>query len=229
MKAGLPDDVPFDGDRAIKELESLCDLGPRVSGSPAIKKQREIMVKYFTDAGFKVRLQEFEGKQRSQKAAVPMANIIASWEPGKKRRVMVCGHYDTRPLADQERDRRNWTKPFVSANDGTSTCAWMMELARHMKAWSPEVGVDFVLFDGEEWGLRQGSRPLLSRLGPFRVRVQEGQGQVRIRRGHTARSFRRQGGEDPRRTVLLGVGTEARRSRVCRCPARPRRSHSSGT
>src|SRR5438128_877598 len=52
---------------------------------------------------------------------------------------------------DQEPDRNKWEEPFVSANDGTAGVAWLMELAHHVKELPTKVGVDFVLFDGEEW------------------------------------------------------------------------------
>ena len=31
-----------------------------------------------------------------------MANLIVSWYPERTRRVILCSHYDTRPIADQE-------------------------------------------------------------------------------------------------------------------------------
>src|SRR4029079_17247170 len=80
-----------------------------------------------------------------------MVNLIISWNADKPRRVVLCSHYDTRPIADQEANRNNWTKPFVSANDGTSGVAFLMELGHHMKDLKSEFGVDFVLFDGEEY------------------------------------------------------------------------------
>ncbi len=80
-----------------------------------------------------------------------MANLIASWHPDRQRRVIICSHYDTRPIADQEPNRRDWTKPFISANDGGSGVAFLMELAHHVKGLKAQVGVDFVLFDGEEY------------------------------------------------------------------------------
>jgi glutaminyl-peptide cyclotransferase len=80
-----------------------------------------------------------------------MCNLIVSWKPDLKRRVILCSHYDTRPIADQERDQRKWREPFVSANDGGSGVALLMELANHMKDLKTEVGVDFVFFDGEEY------------------------------------------------------------------------------
>src|SRR5262245_5343486 len=80
-----------------------------------------------------------------------MANLIVSWYPERERRVILCSHYDTRPIADQEPDRRKWFDPFVSANDGGSGVALLMELAHAMKDLKPAVGVDFVFFDGEEY------------------------------------------------------------------------------
>src|SRR5262249_38695733 len=80
-----------------------------------------------------------------------MTNLIVSWYPRLEQRVILCAHYDTRPIADQERNRRDWRKPFLSANDGGSGVALLMELAHHMKGLKTEVGVDFVLFDGEEY------------------------------------------------------------------------------
>jgi len=141
----------FDGDRALTYLATICEIGPRLSGSEGMTKQQDMLKRHFEKHGATVTLQKFEGKQPSREKAVPMANMIVSWHPKAQRRVMICGHYDTRPIADQEPNFRDWTKPFASANDGTSTVAFMMELAHQMKDLKSEVGVDFVLFDAEEF------------------------------------------------------------------------------
>jgi hypothetical protein len=143
--------IPFDGERAMRYLNAICDLGPRMSGTPAMRKQQELIRKHFEDLGFKVRLQKFDGKQASQKFAVPMANIIVSFFPERDRRAILCSHYDTRPIADQEPDVRKWREPFLSANDGGSGVALLMELGNHMKDFPTKIGVDFVFFDGEEY------------------------------------------------------------------------------
>ncbi len=141
----------FDAKRAMKYLEQICDIGPRISGTDGMKKQQELLKKHFEDHGAKVRMQPFTAKQRSRDNPVEMANLIASWRPDRLRRVILCSHYDTRPIADQEENRRRWTEPFLSANDGGSGVALLMELAHHMKDLKTNVGVDFVLFDGEEY------------------------------------------------------------------------------
>lgn len=141
----------FDGDRALAHLTTICDLGPRISGTEAMAKQQELIQKHFEKHGATVTLQKFEGKQPSREKAAPMANMIVTWHPDKKNRVILSGHYDTRPIADQETNVRDWTKPFASANDGASTVAFFMEMATLMKDLKTEVGVDFVIFDGEEY------------------------------------------------------------------------------
>ncbi len=145
--------VAFDPKRSMDYLEALCKIGPRISGSDGMKKQQEMLEKHFKDRGGKITWQRFTAAQRSdpRRRKVEMANLIVSWHPENERRVILCSHYDTRPIADQERDGRDWHKPFLSANDGGSGVALLMELANHMKDTKTNLGVDFVFFDGEEY------------------------------------------------------------------------------
>ena len=141
----------FDGDRSIKYLKQLCDIGPRISATEGMKKQQELIEAHFKKLGATVTRQEFKAKQKSRKEQTDFVNLIVSWHPDKAKRVLLCTHYDTRPIADQEANPKNWNKPFVSANDGTSGVAFLMELGHHMKDLKCEYGVDFILFDGEEF------------------------------------------------------------------------------
>lgn len=155
-------DHPFDADRAMKYLVQLCEIGPRVSGSTGMTKQQDLLTKHFEALGATVERQEFEAKQYSRPDKVKMTNLIASWHPERTRRVMLCTHYDTRPIAHEELNRNDWRKPFLSANDGTSGVAMFMELAHVAKNLSSTVGIDFVFFDGEEYifePLPFGDRP----------------------------------------------------------------------
>ena len=144
-------DIKFDGARAVKYVKELCDIGPRISGSDGMKKQQELIEAHFKKLGATVTRQEFKARQKSRKNETDFVNLIISWHPDKERRVLLCAHYDTRPIADQEANPANWNKPFVSANDGASGVAFMMELGNHMKDLKSEFGIDFVLFDGEEY------------------------------------------------------------------------------
>lgn len=143
--------LEIDGKRAMGYLKSICDIGPRQSGTPGMIRQQQIVRKHFEDLGLTVRQQSFEAKQASQRKAVDMTNLIVSIHPERKRRVILCSHYDTRPIADQEPDPRKWRETFVSANDGGSGVALLMELAHHLPKLETKVGIDLVLFDGEEY------------------------------------------------------------------------------
>jgi hypothetical protein len=148
---GLPEPAAFDADRAMGYLKAVCAIGPRMSGTDGMTRQQELLKKHFDDLGARVELQKFTARQLSRDEPVEMANLVVSWYPERQRRVVLCSHYDTRPIADQEPNPRRWRDPFVSANDGGSGVALLMELAHAMKDLKTEVGVDFVLFDGEEY------------------------------------------------------------------------------
>lgn len=143
--------VAFDGKRAMDYLEEICKIGPRISGSEGMRKQQELLEKHFKARGGKVSYQRFTATQRSVRKSVEMANLIVSYHPDRTRRAILCSHYDTRPIADQEPNPRRWEDPFVSANDGGSGVAVLMELANHMKDLQTSVGIDLVFFDGEEY------------------------------------------------------------------------------
>ena len=146
-----------DGDAALAHLKALCAIGSRVSGSTGMKAQQELVVKHFEANGATVRRQAFTAAAASRpNDKVAMVNLIASWHPDRPRRVILCSHYDTRPAAHEEPNRADWNRPFASANDGTSGVALFMELARHLNDLKTPVGVDVVLFDGEEYILDPG-------------------------------------------------------------------------
>ena len=83
-----------------------------------------------------------------------MNNLIVSWHPRRKTRVLLACHYDTRPFPD--RDRVNPRGKFIGANDGASGVALFMELAHHIGRLPVKVGVDFVFFDAEEFLFPRG-------------------------------------------------------------------------
>lgn len=134
--------------RAFGYLVKVCAIGPRVSGTSGMAQQQKLLVDHFSKLGAKVRLQSFDAAHPQSGAPVRMNNMIVSWNPDTKQRVLIACHYDTRPFPD--RDPVNPRGRFVGANDGGSGVALMMELGHHMQQLKPKYGVDFVLFDGEE-------------------------------------------------------------------------------
>ncbi len=146
------EDIPFDGERALRMLDSICALGPRFSGSPGMARQQQLLTDHFRSLGASVNRQTFQVRHPLDGSPVPMVNLIAEWHPERKVRILVCTHYDTRPLPDQDPDpEKRKSGTFLGANDGASGVAVLAELAYHMPALGGTYGVDFALFDGEEF------------------------------------------------------------------------------
>lgn len=80
-----------------------------------------------------------------------LKNIIASYQPENKNRLLLCAHWDTRPFADRE-EGANKNKPFDGANDGASGVGVLIEVARQLAISKPNIGVDIILFDLEDYG-----------------------------------------------------------------------------
>ncbi len=151
---------PLDSARAMRYLEQVCAIGPRFSGSSGMKKQIALLTEHFQVVGGEVQTQSFMAPNPLGSRKVRMTNLIIRYRPELSRRVLLCAHYDTRPLPDQDPSyaaRRNGT--FIGANDGGSGVAALMELAHHMPLLTGDLGVDFVLFDGEELVYRDGRDP----------------------------------------------------------------------
>ena len=81
-----------------------------------------------------------------------LTNVIASFNPDARRRVMIGGHWDTRPWADEDPDPAKRHLPVQGANDGVSSTAVLLEVADTLDGFPlpPDFGVDIVFFDGEE-------------------------------------------------------------------------------
>jgi hypothetical protein len=80
-----------------------------------------------------------------------LKNIIASYYPDQKRRILLAAHWDTRPFADK--DPVNPKEVFDGANDGGSGVGVLLEVARVLSMSKPNnAGIDIILFDGEDYG-----------------------------------------------------------------------------
>ncbi len=147
----------FNADSAYAFCEKQCAFGPRVMNSEAHDNCGKWIVDKFKQYGCsvveqKTDLKGFDG------TVLKSNNIIASYKPELTTRILLCAHWDSRPWADNDPDSTNWQKPVMAANDGASGIGVMLEIARLLqKTDSLNVGVDFVCFDAEDWGIPQWS------------------------------------------------------------------------
>jgi hypothetical protein len=77
--------VPFDAERAMGYLKTICKIGPRMSNTEGMRKQQELIKKHFEEQGARVEFQRFTARQKSQAQPAAMANVIISWHPERTR------------------------------------------------------------------------------------------------------------------------------------------------
>ena len=147
----------FCADSAYLYCEKQCDFGPRTMNSEAHDLCEQWIATKFQNFGMEVFLQKttltgYDG------TPLKSTNIIASYKPELVERILLCAHWDSRPWADNDPDEANWKKPVMAANDGASGVAVMLEVARQLQVSdSLALGVDFICFDAEDWGVPQWS------------------------------------------------------------------------
>jgi Zn-dependent M28 family amino/carboxypeptidase len=129
----------FDSARAWDHLTKLVAIGPRPAGSPAIEKARAYIRAELDRVGVTASDQAWDDK--TPVGPIHMVNLVATIPGANKNRIIIAGHYDTKRF-------REFT--FVGANDGGSSAAFLIELARVLKARQNALTVELLFLDGEE-------------------------------------------------------------------------------
>jgi Zn-dependent M28 family amino/carboxypeptidase len=129
----------FDSSRAWEHLRQIVGFGPRPSGSPALEQTRKYIKDQLTANG--VAFVEQTWDQATPIDQVKMVNLVATIPGARKERLVIAGHYDTK-LYHEFR--------FVGASDGGSSAAFLLELARVLKARKNALTIELVFLDGEE-------------------------------------------------------------------------------
>lgn len=144
----------FNADSAYNYVKKQLDFGPRVPGSTAHAQCAEWFVDFFNDKADTVYIQNFRTRLYNGQG-IDGKNIIASFNPLAKKRILLAAHWDSRPFADHDPDEKNWNTPIDGANDGASGVGVLMEIARTLKENPINTGIDIILFDLEDYGAPQ--------------------------------------------------------------------------
>lgn len=145
--AALPN---FSGTNAFEYLKKQVAFGPRNPNSKSHQACLDYLEQTLRQFADEVTLQPFTAQGYNE--ALALTNIIARFNPSAATRILLCAHWDTRPRADQDTNIARRNQPILGANDGASGVAVLTELAALLKKQPPEIGVDIVLFDGEDYG-----------------------------------------------------------------------------
>lgn len=141
----------FDADSAYAFVETQVSFGPRVPNSDEHRACGDYLENKLKSYGADVVSQQVELVAYNGEK-LQARNIVAQFQPEKKKRVMLCAHWDSRPWADADADASKHRTPILGANDGASGVGVLLEIARLLATAPTEVGIDIILFDAEDYG-----------------------------------------------------------------------------
>jgi len=139
MPATAADPPVFDGGKAFEHLRTVVGFGPRPPGSAAADETRRYIRAQMSAIGVQVTDQAFEAK--TPVGMVKMVNVRATIPGARAERIILAGHYDTKVFREFR---------FVGANDAGSSTAFLIEMARVLKARKNPWTIELLFLDGEE-------------------------------------------------------------------------------
>lgn len=148
--AGRPT-TEFDGNAALEYARAQLNFGPRVPGSANAQKAGDWIEARMRERADTVIVQQWthttvDGKQ------LPMRNFFARFRPELAERVLYVTHWDSRPVADQSENLGERQLAVPGANDGASGVGLFVALGDLLKKTPPNIGVDLLFVDGEDYG-----------------------------------------------------------------------------
>ena len=141
----------FDAATSMQYIQTQLSFGPRIPGSPGHRQAGDWIVEQMRARADTVFVQEWT-HVTADGDSLPMRNIFARFNPTAQQRILYLAHWDTRPISDQESDQAQRALPVPGANDGASGVALLIGVADALKANPPQIGVDLLFVDGEDFG-----------------------------------------------------------------------------
>jgi hypothetical protein len=152
----------FNSDSAYQYIESQLAFGPRNMNSKGHEQCAQWLIAKIKSVADTVYVQKFDALGFDG-VVLKGTNIIASFNPEAKERVLLCSHWDSRPWADQDTKDRN--KPILAACDGAGGIGILMEIANAIKSKPTQIGVDIFFIDAEDYGYSSSLGDLVKVVG----------------------------------------------------------------
>lgn len=148
--------LTFNADSAMAYISEQVKFGPRVPGTVSHEECAKWLTSKLVATNPDTIITQKATVTAYTDAKLPITNIMAMYNKDAKERVLLAAHYDTRPWADNETDATKRATPIAGANDGASGVAVLLEIARQIGMNRPEIGVDILLVDAEDYGDSSG-------------------------------------------------------------------------
>lgn len=132
------------------EFETLLApiMKSRVPGTNGHHAVKQYLIKFFTDLGWQVTLDEFD--KNTVIGPKRFTNIVATANPDAKKFMLLTAHYDSKIMTGKQ----NGNKEFLAATDSAVPCAMIMSIAKGLDLnqlkKNNNYSIQVALFDGEE-------------------------------------------------------------------------------
>ena len=144
---------PFDEARSFEHILRQCSFGPRIPGTKAHRDCLEYITNELGRYASQITHHDFTYMSHALQKEVKGTNIWARMKGSQAREsILLCAHWDSRPIADRDPSPANRWKGVPGANDGASGVALLLEVARILGSKPPHREVHIVLFDMEDMG-----------------------------------------------------------------------------
>jgi peptidase M28-like protein len=140
----------FDGAAALSYVQAQLAFGPRIPGTPGHERMAAWLDSLLRTRADTVIAQRWVHRSAAGDS-LSLVNFVARFNPAATTRLLFLAHWDTRPKADGPMSRDS-TLPVPGANDGGSGVAVLLGMADALKKSAPEIGVDLLFVDGEDYG-----------------------------------------------------------------------------
>lgn len=141
----------FNGDSALAYARTQVEFGPRAPGTSGHERGGDWIVTQMRARADTVEVQNWKHVTKGGDT-LALRNVFARFRPGDTQRVLFITHWDTRPVANADMNLGARQRPIPGANDGASGVGLFVALADAMRKTPPNVGVDLLFVDGEDYG-----------------------------------------------------------------------------
>lgn len=149
----------FKADDAYAYIEKQLTFGPRVPGTEEHAACKDWIVSELQANGADVIVQDFIANIYTGDKWQSY-NIIGQINPEEKKRIILAAHWDTRFIAEEDRNKKRQKEPILGADDGGSGVGVLLEIAKILRDNPIEgLGVDVIFFDAEDQGKRGPTEP----------------------------------------------------------------------
>ncbi|MEN8251091.1 MAG: M28 family peptidase, partial [Bacteroidota bacterium] len=120
----------FNADSAYYYVQEQVDFGPRIPNTQAHRNAGDRIIARLNAYDAKISIQQFRATTYDG-VELELRNVMGSYNPEKRKRILLATHWDTRPWASKEKE--DPTVEFDGANDGGSGVGVLLEIARQIQ------------------------------------------------------------------------------------------------